>query len=219
MRHADIQDIQQELQSDTYEPMIWVFYGDSITHGAKHTYGWRDYPELFAERVGYEMQRGRDMIINSGESGNTTLHLLDDFDWRITQFKPDVVSVMIGLNDSSQGPENRDTFRANMNEIVSKIRATGAALLLNTTNPKVFSEGDLPAYNDIIREVAEANSVSLVDHWTHWMTTKPDDATRANWMRDTCHPNEYGHRAFANLIFRHLGIYDPNSNTCRLIVP
>jgi lysophospholipase L1-like esterase len=199
--------------------MIWVFYGDSITHGAKHTYGWRDYPELFAERVCYEMQRGRDMVINSGESGNTTRHLLDDFDWRITQFNPDVVSVMIGLNDSSSGPENRDTFRANMNEIVSRVLAAGAALLLNTTNPKVFTEGDLPAYNDIIRGVAENHGVELVDHWTHWMTTKPDDATRANWMRDTCHPNEYGHRAFANLIFQHLGIYDPNSNTCRLIVP
>lgn len=211
--------IEQRLRSEPYRPLIWVFYGDSVTHGAKHTSGWRDYPELFAERIGYEMQRGRDMFINSGESGNTTRHLLDDFDWRITQFNPDVVSVMIGINDSSQGPEKRDVFRANLNEIVSRVSATGAALLLNTTNPKIFSEGDLAGYNDIIREVAGAHDVELVDHWAHWMTAKPEDALRTNWMRDTCHPNEYGHRAVANLIFEHLGIFDPDSATCRLTVP
>lgn len=32
-------------------PLKWLFTGDSITHGALHTFGWRDYAELFAERV------------------------------------------------------------------------------------------------------------------------------------------------------------------------
>src|SRR5436190_21990005 len=29
------------------EPVAWVFTGDSITHGAQHTKGWRSYPEHF----------------------------------------------------------------------------------------------------------------------------------------------------------------------------
>ena len=33
------------------EPVRWVFTGDSITHGAAHTIGWRDYTELFDERA------------------------------------------------------------------------------------------------------------------------------------------------------------------------
>lgn len=214
-----LQTIRSLLQAQPYRPLKWIFYGDSITHGARHTYGWRDYTELFAERVRYEMQRGRDIVINTGESGNVTQDLVDDFNWRIAQFDPDVVSVMIGLNDSSRGPAHRHRFRANLNEIVAAVRAIGAALLLNTTNPKVFSEDDLPAYNEVIREVAEHHGLELVDHWTHWMTSRPEDAQRANWMRDTCHPNEFGHRAFAQLIFRNLGIEDPDSPTCRLIVP
>ena len=32
-------------------PVKWLFTGDSITHGALHTIGWRDYTELFSERV------------------------------------------------------------------------------------------------------------------------------------------------------------------------
>ena len=32
-------------------PARWLFYGDSLTHGAKHTDGRRDFTELFRERA------------------------------------------------------------------------------------------------------------------------------------------------------------------------
>src|SRR5581483_4932046 len=76
------------------EPAIWLFTGDSITHGALHTLGWRSYPEHFAERVRWEMRRMRDVVINTGISGDTTNGLLADFEWRVLQFKPTVVSIM-----------------------------------------------------------------------------------------------------------------------------
>ena len=56
---------------DDAPPLRWVFTGDSITHGAVHTYGWRDYTELFSERLRYEMGRRRDMVIKTGISGWT----------------------------------------------------------------------------------------------------------------------------------------------------
>ena len=34
------------------EPVRWLFAGDSITQGARHTRGHRDYTQLFKERVG-----------------------------------------------------------------------------------------------------------------------------------------------------------------------
>ena len=39
------------LLADKSHPLTWVFTGDSITHGAKHTHGSRTYVEHFAERV------------------------------------------------------------------------------------------------------------------------------------------------------------------------
>ena len=33
------------------QALTWIFTGDSITHGAAHTIGWRDYTELFCERA------------------------------------------------------------------------------------------------------------------------------------------------------------------------
>src|SRR5688572_4256077 len=65
------------------EPITWVFTGDSITHGALHTKGWRSYPEHFAERVRWEMRRMRDVVINTGISGDRSGGLLADLDWRV----------------------------------------------------------------------------------------------------------------------------------------
>ena len=81
------------------DPLIWLFTGDSITHGAKHTQGYRSYPEIFSERIRYELGRLRDIVINTGISGNTAQVIINDFGWRIGQFKPAVVSLMIGTND------------------------------------------------------------------------------------------------------------------------
>ena len=51
------------------QPMKWLFAGDSITHGALHTLGWRDFTELFSERVRWELKRTRDFVIKTGISG------------------------------------------------------------------------------------------------------------------------------------------------------
>jgi hypothetical protein len=49
----------------TEKPVKWLFYGDSITHGAAHTRGWRDYTEIFSERIRTELQRAEDVVIKT----------------------------------------------------------------------------------------------------------------------------------------------------------
>ena len=73
-----------------------------LSQRAKHTLDYRCYPEIFSERVRFEMGRYRDIVINTAISGHTTREILADFSWRIEQFKPDVVSLMIGTNDSAR---------------------------------------------------------------------------------------------------------------------
>ena len=73
------------------KPCKWLFCGDSITQGAKHTNAHRDYTQLFAEHVRTTLGRGEDAIINMGLSGNTTRDLVEKFDWRVRQFSPDAV--------------------------------------------------------------------------------------------------------------------------------
>lgn len=205
-------------------PVMWVLTGDSITHGALHTKGWRSYPEHFAERVRWELKRVRDIVVNTGISGDRTGGLLADIDWRVLHLKPHVVSVMLGMNDCGAGPDGRDTFRKNLTQIVERVQGAGAIPLLNTPNTVYVKNstgrGDLPAYAAIVREVAAATKAGLVDHWAHWEKAKPDQEALLAWIEDkSIHPGVYGHREFAKLIFRELGIFDPQSPTCQLDVP
>lgn len=198
-------------------PNIWLFTGDSITHGAKHTHGSRSYPEVFAERIRWELGRVRDIIINTGISGNTAQSILNDFEWRVTQFRPSVVSLMIGTNDCAKQEFPPDVFRKNIEQLVRKIREAGAVPLLHTPNPIIITKAPerkrLPEYIPVLREVAAAEKVTLVDNYKHWQT-QPEETVFRNWLNDPLHPNAEGHREIARLLFKELSIFDPKAPTC-----
>lgn len=213
--------IQQRLKDNT-RPIKWLFYGDSITHGARHTCGWRDYTQLFAERVRFELGRTLDVVVNTAISGNTTVALAAQYDWRVRQFAPDVVLLMIGMNDCSTTRDvPLDTFKANLKVLTDRMRGDGAAVVMQTTCPIVPGgapdrEPYIDAYMDAIRQHAADENLMLVDHTRHWRTVNSNEFVR--WMSNACHPNEYGHRAFAHELFRALDIWDPAAPTCRLFV-
>jgi len=214
--------IQKLIQAK--DPLIWVFTGDSITHGALHTLSSRSYPEHFAERVRWEMRRMRDVVINTGISGDRVDGILADLDWRVLQFRPNVVSLMFGMNDCTGGEANRPNFRTKLTEITKRVQDAGAIPILNTPNTTILANSsgrlDLPAYAQIVREVAADRKAVLVDHWKHWETAKPKQEDLVAWIEDkSIHPGVYGHREFAKLIFQELGISDPASPTSTLAVP
>ena len=105
--------IAKHLSSPGDKPWCWLFYGDSITHGAKHTHGWRDFTEIFAERLRWEMSLRQDVVINTGISGNSTVDLLNDYDWRVRHWQPNVVFILIGTNDIIK-LDNIGLFKSNL---------------------------------------------------------------------------------------------------------
>ena len=120
--------------------------------------GWRDYPQHFAERVRWEMSRYRDVVINTGISGNRMPGLLKDVDWRVHRFQPQVVSLMMGMNDCAAGASGRDQYRNKPRNPFAPVQARGSILLLHTPNliyfPNDARRKDLPAYVDILRDFA-----------------------------------------------------------------
>jgi acyl-CoA thioesterase-1 len=206
------------------DPVTWVFTGDSITHGALHTMGWRDYPQHFAERVRWEMSRYRDVVINTGISGDRLPGLLKDVEWRVHRFQPKVVSLMMGMNDCVAGAAGRDQYRTSLETFRSQVQAHGSMLLLHTPNliyfPNDARRKDLPAYVEILRDFATQSKVPLVDHYRHWTETRKDSNELLYLLSDgAIHPNQYGHAEFAIYLFRCLDILDPASRTCRQFVP
>lgn len=207
------------MLADLDRPIKWLFYGDSITHGALHTFGWRDYTQLFAERIRYEMSRSGDIVINTAVSGNTTRELIDEFDWRAGQFEATVALLMIGMNDCC--PKNNvslERFTDNLHTLADRFAATGTLLVAQTTSlilPGSASDREpyLGEYMQAVRDFANQRGLPLVDHASHWQ----DDLARLYyWQSDPFHPNEMGHRALAFKLFEEFGIMDDESPICRL---
>ncbi len=216
--------IKNRMKSD--EPVKYLFTGDSITHAALHTFGWRDYSEHFSERVRFEMGRVRDFVFKTGISGWTTAEVREDIEWNILQHNPDIVSIMLGMNDCATTREiSQADYRDNYNFILDEIEKRNSALvMLHTMNPiwDVAKDlrGRLPEYVEIIREIGKERQLPVVDHYAFW-TQKIEQAPDLfnYWMSDSIHPNNFGHIVFAHLLFRELGIFDSASNTCRLFSP
>ncbi|WP_138475500.1 GDSL-type esterase/lipase family protein [Dyadobacter bucti] len=214
----DFERVKELLASQ--EPHIWLFTGDSITHGAKHTKGYRSYPEIFGERLRWELKRMRDIVINTGISGNTTVNILSDFEWRVSQFRPAMVSLMIGTNDCAKKDMTTDLYQKNLEQIVAKIRDIGAVPIFHTPNSIIIekdpSRSKLPDYMPFMRRVAEEKNVILVDNYQYWEDSRLNNSANVyrNWLNDPIHPGETGHQEIARLMFKTISIFNPQEPTC-----
>ena len=196
--------------------LTWVITGDSITHGAWFTNGARSYPEHLAERVRGEMLRFRDIIINTGVSGEISTGLLADYDWRVLRFKPDVVSINLGMNDCARVP--LEQHKKEMAEMITKAKKAGAIVILHATNTVFTEHGHakkLPPFIEAVRQLATEHDVMLVDHYKMF-TEQKQGAENRTWFSDAIHPNGLGHAHMAAEMFRVIGIHDPKSDACKL---
>ena len=200
------------------DPVRWLFYGDSITHGAKHTNGRRDFSEHFRERVVWELQRRNDLVLNSAFSGFKASDLLKDFDFRAKAFMPHAVFILIGNNDSTD--VELDTFREQLEELVGKFEAINCHCILQTPLP-VLRDLDpkrlrTPEFAEKVRLVANKHGLPLIDHFESWK----NDPAEFYLHADALHPNAEGHVKIAHDIFRALDIFDcENSRVCRFFAP
>ena len=205
----------------------WVFYGDSITHGCAHTAGWRNFVEIFQERLRWEKAVLFDTVINSGNSGYSSTHLVDpgQYAWQVGDYKPAVVVILIGANDIVLPDADINRFRANLETLVDRVRNDGAIPVLMTyntmrllRNPSAKWEHDyvkryqeFPAYNEVIRDVAARRDCILVDHERYWREHASDPAVELFWLPEHLHPGPRGHQEMARLICQELGLGTENS--------
>ncbi len=188
--------------------LMWVFCGDSITHGAIHTAGARDYVELVEERVRFELGKTMHLFVNSGISGDTTAGILKTLDWRVLKFEPNVFALMIGMNDAAR--LSIEEYEKNLCEIIARVRAETDAEVLMQTCCSIHPEEcpgreTYPAYMEVVRRVSADLDTALIDHHSTWESVRLEDRPRFNsWMANAFHPNAAGHWVFAERILKDL---------------
>ena len=191
-------------------PLTWVLAGDSITQGVQHTYGARCWAEHLHERVRYELGRARDVVINTGVAGWTAPQVLDDYEHLVARFRPDVVSLALGMNDSLDGDAGLATFADALGELARRSFELDAVVVLHTPNAIARGAWNSPAgvaaYAAVVRDLAAELGALLVDHHAHWIATYGESDPNP-WLDEPVHPNAAGHRAMAQTVFAALGLH------------
>jgi lysophospholipase L1-like esterase len=177
-----------------------VCFGDSVTGVYYHTGSRRAYTDMLGIALQQISPQSKIEMVNAGISGNTTVNGLARLDKDVLAHKPDVVTVMFGLNDMTRVPLSQ--YSANLKEIVTKCRAIGAEVVLATPNNVIDTSSrptsKLIQYCDAVREVAREMDLPICDTYRELQAVRAEESF--SWrllMSDEIHPNMDGHKRIA----------------------
>lgn len=149
-----------------------IFFGDSITQAGVEKGGYITVIDALLQKRGLAANYE---LIGAGIGGNKVYDLYLRLEDDVLSKKPDMVFIYIGVNDVwhktlTHTGTDLDKFGRFYSALISKIKATGAKVILVT--PAVIGEKknggneqdkDLDIYSDAIRKLAADNGLPLVD--------------------------------------------------------
>ncbi len=182
-----------------------VCLGDSVTGIYYHTGGRCAYPEMLKLALQLTHPDSEVTVVNAGISGNKTSDGLNRLQTDVLDHRPDLVTVMFGLNDLTALP--LADFRANLAEILRRCRAVGAEVMLCTPNSVITTPARpvsrLVEYCDAIKQVAAEQQAPVCDLYAAYEAIHARDPLA--WrllLSDEIHPNMDGHKLNAETLAR-----------------
>ena len=184
-----------------------LFQGDSITDGNRgrsldqnHILG-HGYAFIIAARHGAAFPGRKLEFYNRGVSGNTVLNLETRWAKDTLALKPDLLSVMIGVNDNGKGVA-LEVYENTYDKILTEARAQNPKLKLVLMEPFVRHPGKpvpegIFARQSIVAKLALKHGAALVR-----LQKLFDDAAAKTaddyWVWDSVHPTYRGHQLMAD---------------------
>jgi acyl-CoA thioesterase-1 len=174
---------------------VVVALGDSITAGlgvaADEAFPARLEARLRAEGYAYR-------VVNAGVSGDTTAGGLRRVDWALRS-SPEVVIVALGANDGLRG-QSPPAMRANLDEIVARLQAAGARVLLAGMRlPPNYGGEYTKEFEAVFPAVARGARITLMPFLLDGVAGVP----RLN-QADGIHPTAAGQQVIADHIWPYL---------------
>ena len=183
------------------EPLKYLALGDSYTIGTGASDDAHAWPSIIASRLGAE-------LTNPAVNGYTTLDLIRDELPLLQRLRPDLVSVLIGVNDLVQG-RSPGRYRESLAEIYDAIKAAPRVVAVSIPTwsyvpaaadfgGKKHVEELTKTFNRIAEEEARARDFTWVDIGeasTSGVGTK-------GWIAsDELHPGDTQYAAWAEVIW------------------
>lgn len=167
-------------------------FGDSLTAGlgvaAEEAYPAQLQRRL--DRAGYRYQ-----VVNAGVSGDTTAGGLRRVDW-VLKSRPALVIVELGANDGLRGL-SLDATRANLDEILGRLRAAGVTVVLAGMKlPPNYGRDYIGAFEAIYPELARRHGVALMPFFLEGVAAQPT----LN-QPDGIHPTAQGYKLIVDRLW------------------
>ena len=191
-----------------------VFLGDSITHFGERPKG---YITAIKSKLNEKYKDQGIEIIGAGIIGNKVTDLQRRLEKDVLAKKPTLVVIYIGINDVWHGDKivargtTKEDFEAGLKEIIAKIQASGARVVLCT--PSVIGEkkpgtnkldAQLDEYAEISRKVAMESKSTLCDlrktFQDYLAKNNADDKDLGVLTVDRAHLNDAGNKLVADTI-------------------
>ena len=185
-----------------------VFQGDSITDAGRDKRNFHDmgngYPKYAAQHLREAYPDTEFEFINLGISGNRTCQLFDRLYTDAIAFQPDLISILIGINDvwhrygSGRIATTDAQLELNYRSILERIRKeTNAKIVilcpfLLDCEDKTAIREDLKTVIPIVRRLAEEFAdvyIPLNEYFEEALKTQPEPK---HYSGDGVHPNSNG---------------------------
>jgi lysophospholipase L1-like esterase len=183
-----------------------VFQGDSITDGNRgrspdpnHILG-HGYVFLIAARHGAAFPEADLDFVNRGVSSNTILDLEKRWQKDVLDLKPDVLSVMVGVNDDVRGV-TLEQFEQVYDKLLNDVKAVNPKVKLVLCEPFLKPVGKV---TERIRTLQEAVGRLAAKHGAALVKFQPVFEAAAKrapadyWVWDNVHPTYRGHQLMAD---------------------
>jgi lysophospholipase L1-like esterase len=189
-----------------------LFQGDSITDGNRgrsadpnHILG-HGYVFIIAAKHGAAFPDLKLDFMNRGVSGNTASNLQQRWQKDALDLKPDLLSILIGVNDSSRGVPP-DQYEQAYDRLIADTKAANPRIRLVLCEPFLLPVGkkkenyetwraDIQQRQEIVARLAQKHGAALV----RFQSAFEEACQRApaeHWIWDGVHPTYSGHQIMA----------------------
>ncbi len=192
--------------------LLYVALGDSYTIGTGASHESRNFPSLLALQL--QGATGREVrVVNPAVNGFTTIDVLAREIGFIEQLHPDVITVLVGVNDLVRG-RTAEQYRESLMQIYEAIvtvelpRGRVAAISIPdwSVAPAARGYGDplfLRRTTDEFNAVARAEALRRAFTWVDIAPVSRRSLNTPSWFSaDDLHPGDLQYAAWADEIWR-----------------
>jgi lysophospholipase L1-like esterase len=189
--------------------MRYLALGDSYTIGTGASDESRTWPSIIARRLGAE-------LTNPAVNGYTTADLIRDELVYLERVQPDVVSILIGVNDLVQG-RSADQYRDSLRTIYDRVQELGlpkgrviaVSIPAWSYVPAAADFGGanhVAALTSIFNEVARQEAEARGFYWVDITEASTSGIGTKGWVAsDELHPGDAQYAAWAEAVWKAVG--------------